>query len=477
MCYKPSFLFLITAIPVMLLNVESTAFDRKILAEIFTNTSCPLCPRYIPPAQDALEDELDDDEYIFMTYHTWWPDIEDPWYLENYERHLPEDDDVLTRMNWMERDQWMGVPSFFFDGHRIDYHEGDYVRNIVDYVSDRIEVDSPLQIGLEAYAHGDDLITRVTINSDERLSNLTLFLALCEKEVYYNARSGQRRFTGNMLDLFPDGSGQRFSIVPNYEVRFDNRASLDVGWRENEIEDLFVAAWVQRLDQEILQSQDRAEIMPIEAPAAFSLISPADGCVVDRNNCEVTFEWEESDCGDYATSYTLVFEVLGDENVTLRRGNIETSEFTEHLDSLFIQHEILGGEIEEDVEMTWYVEATNGVLTTESNERWSMLVPVPSSVPPGGGGPAASFNLGRAYPNPFNSRVTIPFSLARPGYVTMTMHDLSGREVARLTDGGLSAGGHAVSLDADRVQLAGGIYCVRLTSLGRELTQKIVCLR
>ncbi len=351
-------LILLASLIVTLCHVDAVAHERKLLVEVFTNSFCPICPRYIPPVQDAIEEEFED--FIFIQYHTWWPGNEDPWYMENYERHLPAEDDIRTRIFWMEYDQFMGVPSFFFDGHRIRYG-GTIVENSVDYVSERLQEETPLQIGIEALAYEDTLLTRVSITSDEILSNLTLFMALCEREVEYNAPSGQRRFTGNVLDLFPDGEGYRFSIVRDFEVIYECESPLNVGWHVNELDNLQVVAWVQRRDLEILQSVSVA-IEILKAP-------------------------EEQ-------------------------------------------------------------------------------LPMPVEI-----------GLDAAYPNPFNSQVNIPYSLDRTGYVQLTVHDLSGREVARPVDGECFAGRHIVSFDADRAGLANGIYYVRLVSDGRVDTQKIIYLR
>ncbi|NQU06477.1 MAG: hypothetical protein HQ568_10320, partial [Calditrichaeota bacterium] len=262
MCIKHSLMLsrrlllilLIVLMAVTIINSEAIAHDRKLLVEIFTSSFCPICPRWIPPVQDALEEGFDD--LIFIQYHAWWVG-DDPWYFENYERHLPEQDDMRTRIFWMGYDNTLGVPSFFFDGHRIRYGN-DVVDNSVDYVAERLDEESPLQIEIEAFTYGDTLLTTVSITSEAILSNLTLFMALCEREIEYIAPSGQRRFTGNVIDLFPDGEGYRFSIVRNYEMVYETESPLIMGWCENELDNLQVVAWIQRQDLEILQSESVA---------------------------------------------------------------------------------------------------------------------------------------------------------------------------------------------------------------------------
>ncbi|MEQ9105031.1 MAG: PKD domain-containing protein [Rhodothermales bacterium] len=84
-----------------------------------------------------------------------------------------------------------------------------------------------------------------------------------------------------------------------------------------------------------------------------------------------------------------------------------------------------------------------------------------------------------AYPNPFNPQTLIPFELAEPAAVRLTVHDLLGREVAVLVDGRLPSGRHEVRFDASG--RASGMYLIRLTADGQmraeTRTRSIVLLR
>ena len=68
--------------------------------------------------------------------------------------------------------------------------------------------------------------------------------------------------------------------------------------------------------------------------------------------------------------------------------------------------------------------------------------------------------LDQNYPNPFNPTTVITYQLLTHGYVTLTVYDVLGREVATLVNGQKSAGVHTVSWDAS--QLSSGIYIYRL---------------
>jgi type IX secretion system substrate protein len=73
----------------------------------------------------------------------------------------------------------------------------------------------------------------------------------------------------------------------------------------------------------------------------------------------------------------------------------------------------------------------------------------------------ASFELGEAYPNPFNPSTLIPFTLEEHGNVTLTVFDVKGARVATLVQNEtMEAGHHNVMFDA--ANLASGVYIYQL---------------
>lgn len=90
--------------------------------------------------------------------------------------------------------------------------------------------------------------------------------------------------------------------------------------------------------------------------------------------------------------------------------------------------------------------------------------------------PDAPLSLGRVYPNPFNPRVSIEWSLGRSATVNATVFDIQGRAVRRLVSGVMPAGLHEMSWDgrdgAGRVQPA-GTYVLRITDGERVFTSKL----
>lgn len=81
----------------------------------------------------------------------------------------------------------------------------------------------------------------------------------------------------------------------------------------------------------------------------------------------------------------------------------------------------------------------------------------------------------RSYPNPFNPRTTIHYTLPAASRVTLRIFDLQGRKVATLVDAEQRAGQHEVVWEAQNV--ASGVYLYRLETPTRSETRKMVLLR
>ena len=87
------------------------------------------------------------------------------------------------------------------------------------------------------------------------------------------------------------------------------------------------------------------------------------------------------------------------------------------------------------------------------------------------------FDMLSAYPNPFNAKTTIEFSLKDAGNVTIAIHDLLGRQVDEIAVGYLSNSTvHSVNYDASK--LATGVYYYSLMVDGsKKATQKFSLLK
>ena len=87
----------------------------------------------------------------------------------------------------------------------------------------------------------------------------------------------------------------------------------------------------------------------------------------------------------------------------------------------------------------------------------------------------ALLTLAPNWPNPFNPSTRLRFGLPQAGWVRLSIHDVRGREVARLWDGPREAGW--LELDWQPRGLASGIYFARLSSGRTQLARKLVLLK
>jgi len=90
------------------------------------------------------------------------------------------------------------------------------------------------------------------------------------------------------------------------------------------------------------------------------------------------------------------------------------------------------------------------------------------------------FSLGQAFPNPFNPRTTIKFSLPAEAAVRLEIYGLDGRRVAILVDDILGPGIHEAvwpGLDHSGRPAASGVYFTKLTSGSLSQVQKMTLMK
>ncbi len=87
----------------------------------------------------------------------------------------------------------------------------------------------------------------------------------------------------------------------------------------------------------------------------------------------------------------------------------------------------------------------------------------------------AAYVLSQNYPNPFNPSTSIRYEIADGGYVSLSVYDMLGREVATLVNERKPAGAYTVQFSGPG--LASGIYFYRLTAGTIVETRKLVLER
>jgi glucuronoarabinoxylan endo-1,4-beta-xylanase len=112
---------------------------------------------------------------------------------------------------------------------------------------------------------------------------------------------------------------------------------------------------------------------------------------------------------------------------------------------------------------------------TDSAGRYQIQIPL-TSVRPTASVPAR-FTLEQNYPNPFSSTTVVPFGLNAQSDIQVTIYDILGRVVRKLTAGALPAGSHSILWDGGNnagQKVASGIYFYSLQAGGVSLTKRMV---
>lgn len=124
---------------------------------------------------------------------------------------------------------------------------------------------------------------------------------------------------------------------------------------------------------------------------------------------------------------------------------------------------------------------SNGKITGETRKGGTFVLALGSGeLEPSEGYVPEINNIVRAYPNPFNQKVTIEFSLSTPSDVKLSIYDLAGRRIVQLINGQIETGYHTAVWDGsspDGNPLPSGIYWIRFTGPAGEKSVKLLLLR
>lgn len=127
----------------------------------------------------------------------------------------------------------------------------------------------------------------------------------------------------------------------------------------------------------------------------------------------------------------------------------------------------------------YYISATsqNGKTTTKpltapsGNFRFSILQPSIVATSP----EIRDFILYQNFPNPFNISTQITFTIPKREFITLTVYDMNGREVANPVMGFKDAGVHRILYNAEK--LASGVYFYRLKAGDFTSIKRMILLK
>ncbi len=89
-----------------------------------------------------------------------------------------------------------------------------------------------------------------------------------------------------------------------------------------------------------------------------------------------------------------------------------------------------------------------------------------------------SYKIHKAYPNPFNSRVTVDYQISNPGYMSITVYNIRGQKVRTLFEGDVPrSGDHKVAWDGKNslgTYVSSGLYLITIQQSGNHMISKKV---
>jgi len=96
------------------------------------------------------------------------------------------------------------------------------------------------------------------------------------------------------------------------------------------------------------------------------------------------------------------------------------------------------------------------------------------------GNQALADRLLGAFPNPFNPKTAVAFTLSEPQRIELAVFDLAGRQVATLAEGQFAAGQHSVDWNGQDERghaVSSGTYFVRMASRSGSQLQKVTLIK
>ena len=87
----------------------------------------------------------------------------------------------------------------------------------------------------------------------------------------------------------------------------------------------------------------------------------------------------------------------------------------------------------------------------------------------------AGFELSQNFPNPFNGRTKLVYSLKKAGDVSLSVYDIAGRVVMKNVAGFKSAGTYELILDLE--EYSSGVYFLTLSAANERVTKRMVMVK
>ncbi len=321
-------------------------------------------------------------------------------------------------------------------------------------------VESPFQI--------NNSLQQITIgpfNQDEQVVNRIAFVIHYENDTWDNNNGNDYHIdfgsSGNDTDYEMDGNLDEGAkqIAKNGELK------LYAHWQSPNLYLASESAEGSGGDQFILLSADTTSMR--SAPWAKAGQTVAWSAFMGNENNNNYLAWFDA-TGTVAQHAGSYFE--GYINIEEEFGSIPPQLFL----SLAQYESDDGGSLTEQAP------AGNNNGDVESFEMLAFDYSMATALENSGSQPATSYALSQNFPNPFNPSTTIAFTIPSSGDVqnprtTLTVYDITGKEIKRLFDAKTSSGVHRVTFNAR--SLSSGVYLYQLKIGEFVQTKKMILIQ
>jgi len=202
-------------------------FPRTVICEDFTSTTCPPCA----PANQYFDNWFANyggqDQVTVVKYHVWWPSPgNDPYYLANTS-------EVQTRNTYYANNY---APHMFIDGN-VD--GGSSYTSWPGLIEPRFFSFSPLEIKLSGTFTATSGTVNIKIRNDGTTipsGTLVLHTVVVENGLLYTGPNGDPRHEQVMRKMYPNASGETFTIALNDSASFTKNITWNSSWVMNNCE-------------------------------------------------------------------------------------------------------------------------------------------------------------------------------------------------------------------------------------------------